>query len=296
METARILSSQEQRSRTAADASALRAVPVLTYHSLDESNSVISVAPKVFRRQMELLRDWGFQGIRLGDLLDVWEWKKSPPSQPVVLTFDDAFGNLWDHALPVLEELDFRATIFAVAGHCGGKNDWPSQMAGVPRLPLLSWSELRQLAAAGFEVGAHGITHAPLPALGKEEAGREITESQEILQEHLGQAVTVFAYPYGRGNLVHRRLVAARYRAACGTELGTAWPADDRYWLRRIDMHYYRTPALFRLFPTRLGRGYLGLRALGRKCRSFLFRLHQDGVLQWPWRMVGVGTPDHPRL
>src|SRR5262245_57925953 len=121
--------------------SAFRSVPVLTYHSLDESNSVISLAPKIFRRQMEALSDWGFQAIRLGDLLDAWEGERPLPRQPVVLTFDDGFRNLRDCAVPVLEKLNFRATVFAVAGHCGGNNDWPSQIAGVPRLPLLSWSE-----------------------------------------------------------------------------------------------------------------------------------------------------------
>jgi peptidoglycan/xylan/chitin deacetylase (PgdA/CDA1 family) len=246
-------------------------VPVLTYHSLDDSHSVISVAPRVFRRQMELLRDWGFRGIRLGDLLDAWEGKSDLPNQPVVLTFDDGFRNLWDRAIPVLEELGFRATIFAVAGYCGGKNDWPSQSPGVPALPLLSWSQLRTLASAGFEIGAHGLAHAPLPALGKEEAEREITGSQAILQEHLGQPVTVFAYPYGLANADHRRVAAAHYRGACGTDLGIAWPSDDRSWLRRIEMHYYRSPAVFHLFPTKFGRAYLGLRAFGRTCRRFSF-------------------------
>src|SRR5207253_9311600 len=141
---------------------------------------------------------------------------------PVVLTFDDGFRNLWDHAVPVLGELDFRATIFAVAGHCGGKNDWPSQISSVPHLPLLSWSELRELAGAGFEVGAHGIMHAPLPTLGKTEAEREILGSKQILQEHLGQEVSVFAYPYGLAAAAHRSMAAAHYRCACGTGLGIA--------------------------------------------------------------------------
>jgi peptidoglycan/xylan/chitin deacetylase (PgdA/CDA1 family) len=241
---------------------------VLTYHSLDDSHSVISTAPSLFRRQMERLRDWGFRAIGLGDLLAAWDGKKSLPSKPVVLTFDDAFQNLWDHAIPVLEEFGFRATIFAVAGYCGRKNDWPSQISGVPLLPLLSWSELMALTAAGFEIGAHGVRHAPLPALTKTEAEREIIGAQAILQEHLGRPISVFAYPYGLANAIHRRIVATRYQGACGTDLGMAGPSGDHHWLRRIDMHYYRTPALFRLFPTRLGRAYLGLRACGRTCRQ----------------------------
>jgi peptidoglycan/xylan/chitin deacetylase (PgdA/CDA1 family) len=253
----------------------LRPVPVLMYHSLDDSESVISIAPKVFRRQMESLREWGFQGIRLCDLFDAWEGKRPLPSHPVVLTFDDGFRNLSDHAIPVFEDLCFRATIFAVAGRCGRTNDWPSQIAEIPHLPLLSWSDLRQIAAAGFEIGAHGITHAPLPALSQREAEREITGAKEILQAHLGEAVTSFAYPYGLADTSHRYAVAASYRGACGTDLGIARPSCDRHHLQRIDMHYYRTQALFRLFPTRLGPAYLGLRAFGRTCRQLLLNSRQ---------------------
>jgi peptidoglycan/xylan/chitin deacetylase (PgdA/CDA1 family) len=264
----------EQQSCARGKRPVLRAVPVLTYHSIDDSNSVISVSPDLFRQQMRLLHNWGFHAIRLGDLLDAWEGKRSLPDQPVVLTFDDGFGNLRDHAIPLLKELNFRATIFAVAGYCGGKNDWPSQSSGVPDLPLLSWSDLRELANAGFEVGAHGITHAPLPALGKTEAEWEIAGAKQILQEHLGQDVSVFAYPYGLAAVAHRHMVASHYRTACGTDLGVAHPAQDRYWLRRIDMHYYRALKLFHLFPTRLGRAYLRLRALGRASRSIFLRSH----------------------
>jgi hypothetical protein len=42
---------------------------------------------------------------------------------------------------------------------------------------------------------------------------------------------------------------------------------DDRHWLGRIDMYYLRSPALLRLFGTRLGHAYLGLRRLGRSAR-----------------------------
>jgi peptidoglycan/xylan/chitin deacetylase (PgdA/CDA1 family) len=219
---------------------------------------------------MNLLRQWGFHAIRLGDLLDAWEGKRPFPSQPVVLTFDDGFRNLWDHALPVLAEFDFRATIFVVAGHCGGKNDWPSQISSVPRLPLLSWSELRELAGAGFEIGAHGVGHAPLPTLRETEAEWEIIGAKQILQDHLGQEVSVLAYPYGLSDSAHRLMIAAHYRGACGTDLEIARPSDDRYCLPRIDMHYYRALNLFHLFPTELGRAYLRLRAFGRTCRHLL--------------------------
>lgn len=248
----------------------MSSVPVLCYHSLDASESVISIAPEVFRRQMLALHEWGYQGVRLGSLLDAWEGEALLPRRPVVLTFDDGFRNLLDHAVPVLTEVGYQATVFVVAGHCGGMNDWPTNPSSVPRMRLLSWSDLHDLVQAGFEVGAHSITHPMLPRLTPEEAAQEIAGSKEMLQQRLGQPVTVFAYPYGQASPETRALTKSHYRAACGVGLGRARPSDDRYCLRRIEMYYFRNPSLFRLFPTTLGRTYLGLRAVGRTFRSAL--------------------------
>ena len=246
------------------------ATPILTYHSIDPSGSVISIAPDAFGRQLRRLREAGFQGISLGELLDVWEGKQMTSGRPVVLTFDDGFDSVAELAAPLLRELGFRATIFAVAGYCGRTNDWPSQPRGIPRLRLLSMPQLRDLAKDGLEIGAHGLGHAPLDALTPQQAEREVVESKLLLEDGLGRPVSVFAYPYGRAGRATRDLVRSRYRAACSAMLQTARVNDDRHWLGRIDMYYFREPWAFRLFGTPPGRAYLGLRALGRSIQRRL--------------------------
>ena len=244
------------------------AVPILTYHSLDDSGSVISVSPSAFREHMGSLRDNGFSGIALGRLLDAWEGRASLPPRPVVLTFDDAYRNFAEAARPVLEAAGFSATVFAVAGRCGGANDWPGQLAGVPRLPLLSAAELRDLSAAGFEIGSHGLTHAALDGLSAGEAEREVVGSKRALEDAIGGRVEVLAYPYGRTNAGVRGLAAVHYRASCGVEMRTARAGHDRHALPRIDVYYLRRPGLFRTLGTPLGGGYLALRGLGRRLRA----------------------------
>ena len=49
---------------------ASNAVPILTYHSLDDSGAVTSVAPRDFREHMQILVERGFAGISLSALLD----------------------------------------------------------------------------------------------------------------------------------------------------------------------------------------------------------------------------------
>lgn len=250
-------------------------VTILTYHSLDTSGSVISVSPAAFREHMQALAERGVCGVTLAELVLAWESGGPLPERPVVLTFDDGFVNVAEHGAPVLSRLGFRATLFAVAGHCGGHNDWPSQSQRVPRLPLLSLAQLRELAQAGFEIGSHGQRHAPLDRVSPAEAEAEVAGSQRALEDGLGRAVSSFAYPYGRTDAAARALVGRHYRAACSTELDAAGIRDDRHFLSRVDVYYVRPRILFATLDTAPGRVYLTARRFGRRLRQ---RLARDGV------------------
>ena len=260
----------------------ISAVPILTYHSLDLSGSVVSVAPEIFANQMRTLAARGFTGISLSELLDGWDGNRPLPPRPVALTFDDGFANLLEHAAPVLSGLNFHATVFVVTGRCGQTNDWPNQAPDIPRLPLLSWSELGQMAEAGFEVGAHTVTHPRLTELSPSDATKEIVESKAAIEKRLGQPVKSFAYPFGIFARTHYEVVREHFQAACSVELGKALPESDRHQLPRLDIYYLRHPILFRLFETVPGRIYIRLRGIGRCVRGAIVR-----------RGIGTGGKEH---
>lgn len=251
-------------------------VPILMYHSLDDSDSVISVRPTDFRRHIQLLRDRGFVGISLIDLLDGWDGRQALPEKPVVLTFDDAFASLLDHAVPALREVGFSATIFAVAGYCGKSNDWPSQPPGVPRMSLMTMAQLRSIADAGIEIGAHTMTHPRLDGISEADVRREIIESQAALQQELGRSVRTFAYPYGAWSNAAKQVAGECFAGSCSVEMGMARKSVDRQLLPRLDAYYLRDPSIFRHFGTPLGSAYLSLRKLGRTCRGMLHRSNRE--------------------
>ncbi len=246
------------------------AVPILTYHSLDDSRSVISTPPAVFRRQMEAFRARGFSGISLGTLLRAWCKGTSLPSRPMVVTFDDGYGNVLEHAAGVLREFHYGATVFAVTEYCGKENDWAGQLPEVPRMPLLSWSGLKEWCAAGFEIGSHTLTHPDLSAISRERATREIVASKSVLEDRLGQPVVTFAYPYGLADRVARDTVARTYDGACSVEHSKARCTDDPHWLPRLDMFYLRGERLSGMVGGRLADAYLRVRGLGRTIRAAL--------------------------
>jgi peptidoglycan/xylan/chitin deacetylase (PgdA/CDA1 family) len=247
-------------------------VPVLTYHSIDTTGSVISVGPDVFRAQMKSLSKRGFTGIRADQLIAAWNGTAELPARPVVLTFDDGFANFGEVVVPSLVELGFRATVYVIADLANKTNDWRGQPAHIPRLPLLSWDAIASIAAAGFEIGGHTATHPDLRFVSGAALEHEIGASKRTIAERAGASVTTFAYPYGSISREAHDIARRNYGAAFGTVLGTARLNQDRYQLPRIDMYYYRNPAAFRHFGTMVGASYIGLRAFGRTARDLLQR------------------------
>ena len=233
---------------------------ILAYHSLDDSGSVISTPPCLFRRQMEFLASSGIPVVALNQVLE------RPGS--VSITFDDGVHNLLEHAIPVLERNRLTATIFIVSGYCGRLNRYPSEGRGlVPELPLLTWEEITALPRL-ISVGAHTITHPNLTRLPTEECERELRECQDEIEQHLGRAVRWLAYPYGTSSPRVRYLAGRYFDLAVGTSLRFVSARSNHLDLPRIDAYYLRGRfPLERLF-TGAGRAYIAFRNLLRGFRQ----------------------------
>jgi peptidoglycan/xylan/chitin deacetylase (PgdA/CDA1 family) len=234
---------------------------ILTYHSLDSSGSVISVAPDCFRRQLQALKDSRVPVVPLRSLT-------AAPAPAVALTFDDGFQNFAEVAAPELQRHGFPATVFLVSGYCGRSNQWPSQRPGLPLLPLMNWATIRDLSRAGVEFGAHTETHPHLSALGESAARQEILNSKRQIEERTGQAVAAFAYPYGDHSEAVRRMVGEHFAIGCSTLLGFVTSASRPEALERLDVYYLSGTYWFPRLFDRPARYYLGLRRVLREWSS----------------------------
>lgn len=235
---------------------------ILTYHSLDNSGSVISLDPSVFREHMSWLAQTGTQVVPLDRI------RESPGA--IALTFDDGFRNFCEHALPVLQQFRLPATVFVVTGFCGRKNDWPSQPVSprVPSLPLMSWSELKELNAAGISLGSHTKNHPRLPALSEMEAEEELQASRTEIEDRTGKPVSSFAYPYGESTPQLRSAVMRSFQVACGTKLAYVTPESDIAELPRLDTFYLRKKFWFEGLGSQYGAAYIAARSALRELRS----------------------------
>lgn len=243
-------------------------IPIITYHSIDESGSVISTSPGIFVRQIRYLYENGYNALTLRDFLSNIQNEGRLPPNPIVLTFDDGFQNFYRHAVPILSAVNFKATVFVVTDFCGGHNDWPGNPSDLPRSKLLSWQEIRELDKNGIEFGAHGRNHSDLTKQSPEAAKSEILGSKARLEDSLGRKVQTFAYPYGRFNSATRGLTAVNFDGACSTKLGKFGSSDDLYTMNRLDAYYLRNPRVFEMLSTTAFDSYMLIRRCLRSVRS----------------------------
>lgn len=242
-------------------------LPVLTYHSIDDSGSPVSIASKEFRRHMEALAAGGWRTLSLASALDglkAGTW----PRRSFLLTFDDGYASVLDEAAPVVSGCGFTAMVFVISGRAGSSNRWPGQPAWVPNASLLGWRELRTLAEAGWALGAHSCTHARLTTLAIEDAHREILASRGDIEQHCGVAVDAFAYPYGSRSPVLEALAGQTYRAVFGTRLACVTRRSRRTNLDRLDAYYLRGTSIVERMDSASAAVYFSVRRLARTVRG----------------------------
>lgn len=187
---------------------------VLMYHSVapyDEDPFQVTMTPQRFERQMRWLRSRGLRGVSMAELLDALAAGRA--RRLVGLTFDDGYQDFLTYSMPIMARYGFTATMFVLAGRLGGENEWSRPG---PNKALLTADQVREVAAAGMEIGSHGLQHVSLLKADDSQLGKEVVESRTILEELLGRRIRGFAYPYGYlDNRVVEAARAADYDYAC---------------------------------------------------------------------------------
>lgn len=241
---------------------------ILTYHSLDDSGSPISVSPVAFREHCEELARGSIRVLTLDALL-----RAPVAEQAVALTFDDGFTNFLEHAAPLLNAHAFPYTMFIATRHVGGRNNWGGRtQAGIPDLPLLSWDKLATLARDGMEIGAHTRTHPDLTRCDASRLADELQGGVNDTEKYLGVRPSAFAYPYGAYNSTVRSAAQNIFAYSCTTRMGILGARDDVAALPRVDMYYLRAPGALKSFGDASFAATVWARAQARRLRTLVQR------------------------
>jgi peptidoglycan/xylan/chitin deacetylase (PgdA/CDA1 family) len=199
----------------------------LMYHSLAKAGHQPSdmyarfvVTTEAFEAQLALLKDKGYTSSTVTQYLN----NPTASDKTVILTFDDALAD-FELAVPLLKKYGFTATLFVPTAFVGGRSSW---MPGVDaHHPLLSWQDLRDLAKENIDIAAHGHAHLQLDNVPLAVAKADIERGKGLLEQHLGQKVSSFAYPYGYYTSGTQQLLkAAGFAGACSVDKRLSFTAD----------------------------------------------------------------------
>lgn len=213
-------------------------VPILTYHrvhdyatELTKSVPDLTVQPDTFEREISALARDGYHSVSQRQLFDALYRGGTLPPKPVLISVDDGYVDDVTQVLPVLERAHMVATFYVVTGRL--------HEAG-----FLSAAEIRQLDAAGMDVGAHTRSHAVLPELGASALESEVAGSRSDLEQVLGHPIYWFAYPFGEfTQRVVEAVRSAGFLLAVTTRPGTHESSSQALTMPRLHVSRLAGPA-----------------------------------------------------
>lgn len=217
-------------------------VPVLMYHEIADikvTSSRLAVSPDEFAEQLAWLHEAGFTTLTAGALSGILAGDGGKlPERPVVLTFDDGFGDFHDRVMPLLKRYGFTATLFMTTGWVGLADD---------KKRMLEWDEIAEAARAGIEIGGHTSNHPQLDQVPENVLREELYASKSLLEDKLGMPVPGLAYPFGYSN-GRVRQVAREVGYAYGYAVSNAMTTDeaDPFALPRLTVRRATTIGSFR--------------------------------------------------
>ena len=183
---------------------------VLLYHAIGDGPWAI---PKpLFEKQIALLqRSAGIRSLK--NLMAC----AAPPGVALSITLDDGYACLRDNALPILAGYGLTATVFLNTGEIGYQERRLSreECGHYPGEQFLTWRDVDNLIAGGWDIGSHGVGHLDLSVASAQTRHDELSISKRTIEEKTGAVCDAFAYTWGRNNGPLREAVrSAGYRYA----------------------------------------------------------------------------------
>ena len=181
--------------------SATRRIPILSFHRVAtlRPEHWMTISPEVFERLMRAVK----KRYRIVSLAEVDRLLAAGADveRTTAVSFDDAYGCNYAHAVPVMRRLGIPATFFVSSAFVDSTTPFPHDVRrGFHDIPSFTAAQLRDMASDPlFEIGSHTVSHIDFsarPAAATIEY--ELAESRRALEAASGRPVRRFAIPFGQ--------------------------------------------------------------------------------------------------
>jgi peptidoglycan/xylan/chitin deacetylase (PgdA/CDA1 family) len=174
-------------------------IPILMYHYIsippadaDDYRRNLSLDPAIFAQHLDFLQEQGYTTIHLQDLISYLQTGRPElPDKPIILTFDDGYRDNYENAFPALRDRGMAGTFFIITDFA----DFAATDPDYAR--YATWDQLRQMDAAGMEIGSHSRNHPDLRGKDDDFLVWQALGSSQTIEANLGKKPRVLAYPSG---------------------------------------------------------------------------------------------------
>ena len=207
---------------------------ILQYHHVSDSTpAVTSVTPGVFKQHLDYLAKNKFNVIPLTEATKALQNGQPLPEKSIVITFDDAYLNIYTNAFPLLKEKGWPFTIF-VATAPVDKNYGK----------FLSWKQIQEMTKHGATIANHTVNHDhSVERLPKETEAQwiqrfkdDLESTEKRIKEKTGQSVKHFAWTFGETTPELRQVIRDMGYIGLGQQSGAAGELSDFTRLPRYPM------------------------------------------------------------
>jgi len=168
-------------------------LPILMYHHLQDLEEGAAqslrdwtISPHAFAEQMVYLSENNYHSISPDELVAYFGGEPLPVN-PIIITIDDGYRDVYTVAWPILQSTSLRPAIYISPQYIGCS-------------AYLTREQISELATNGFSIGVHGYDHSSLVEESDDELVHQIIDARDVLQAISGQNISTFCYPYGAYN------------------------------------------------------------------------------------------------
>jgi peptidoglycan/xylan/chitin deacetylase (PgdA/CDA1 family) len=232
----------------------LHAAVILQYHHISSEAPVsTSITPERFLQHLELIETEGFRVVSLAEILSSESIEKSssgPQAQAifdrrVAITFDDGYSSVYTNAYPLLKRRQWPFTVFVNSGPID-----------TGRAGVMTWDQLREMAANGASIANHTVDHQHLlqRLIGeditqwRDRVMADIHQAESRILAEIGVSHRLLAYPYGEYNRELQQLLESSEYRALGQQSGPLAGIHSNQALPRFVFGgHYGSPEDFRI-------------------------------------------------